>query len=91
MRGASIEVSVIGASPFFCRSAQTEEGKNEHDDHDETDEVDDAVHNVLHEYDDLWTGVAPFRSRLRGRGRLERPSLGRSEVRAAVSLAPFDS
>jgi hypothetical protein len=49
MRGASVDVSVIGVSPFLCCSAQTEEGKNGHDNHDETDEVNDAVHNFLHE------------------------------------------
>jgi hypothetical protein len=48
MRGARVDVSVIGVSPFVCCSAQTEEGKNGHDDNDKTDEIDDAVHDFLH-------------------------------------------
>jgi hypothetical protein len=69
MRGASVDVSVMGASPFLCYSAQTEEGKNGHDDHDETDKIDDAVHDFLHECDGLSTDVAPCRSTLSGRCR----------------------
>ena len=60
MRGASVDVSVIGVSPFLCCSAQTEEGKYGHDDHDKTDEIDDAVHDFLHKCDSLSTGVAPI-------------------------------
>jgi hypothetical protein len=52
----------MGASPFFCRSAQTEEGKNGHDDHDKTNEIDDAVHDFLHECDGRSTSIAPRRS-----------------------------
>ena len=53
MRGASVDVSVIGVSPLLCCSAQTEEGKDEHDDHDKTNDVDDAVHDFLHKCDGL--------------------------------------
>src|SRR5208283_6016032 len=71
MRGARVDVSVIGVSPFLCRSAQTEEGKYGHDDHDKTDEIDDAVHDVLHKCGCLSTGFAPRRSTLSGQRRFD--------------------
>jgi hypothetical protein len=47
----------MAPSPFLCRLAQTEKGKNDHDDHDEANKVDDAVHNVLHKTDIPRVGV----------------------------------
>ena len=53
MRGGSVGASVMIATPFSCRSAQTEEGKNGHDYHDETNKIDVAVHDVLHKGDNF--------------------------------------
>jgi hypothetical protein len=68
----------MALSPFLCRSAQTEEGKNGHDDHDEANEVDDAVHNVLHKTDIPRVGVVMLASFSWNRGSL--PPTVRDEI-----------